>query len=409
MQASKLSFFVALIMSFPSMAAELSIAGRGELYLSQSPDTERYQRAWWQDGTSQLAQTESFAAGPQYLLMHLEGDSDWSAQLNAQWHHAPQAGGGVTEAWVQYNPLPWSGYRVKARLGYFYPALSLENTDLAWTSPYSSYFSAVNSWIVEEIKPRGLEFSVSRPSRFFNSQHSQQWILGLFQGNDPAGTVLTWRGFAIHPYQTSLFERLSFANYPSIGADGPVAKQPNWVEPNRELDNKTGYYLGWHWLYQDTEVRLYHYDNKADPQVFTNQYGWHSRFTNLSAQHQLNEQVRLIGQYLSGDTLMGDQVVKADYRAWFLMVNYQQDQWQATLRYDHFKVVDRDQTAGDDNNGNGHGWTYRLVYQLSEQTNAAVEYNQINSVQASRGQWQNWPVDNSQSSLRLVLTYQFGL
>ncbi|WP_419571000.1 hypothetical protein [Rheinheimera sp.] len=404
--------FIALVLSFYPMtltAAELSIAGRGEFYLSQTPDSEPYARPWWQKGTGQLAQQKQFSAGPQYLVSRLDTDSAWSAQLHAQWHRAPEAGFGITEGWLQYSPLPWSGYRFRSRIGYFYPSLSLENTDIAWTSPYSSNFSAANSWIAEEIKARGVEISLSRPGRFFHTEHSHQAVVGLFQGNDPAGSLLAWRGFAIHPYQTALGERVDFARYLSIGPGSAIPNQPSWVEPNRELDRRTGYYLGWHWLYQQTELRLYHYDNKADPLVLTNQYGWRSKFTNLALQHQWTEQLRLVAQWLRGDTQMGADVVKADYQAWFLLVNYQANDWQGTVRYDHFWVKDRDQTPADDNNGDGDSWTLRLAYPLTEQLSSALEYSIVSSSQANRAQWAGWPVEFSQRSLRFTLTYQFAL
>ncbi|WP_337841158.1 hypothetical protein [Rheinheimera sp.] len=391
------------------MAAELTMAGRAEVYLSTSPDHEPYALPWWQHGTGQLAQQEQFSAGPAYLVSHLETDSAWSAQLHAQWHRAPQAGSGITEGWLQYSPLPSSGYRFRSRIGYFYPALSLENTDIAWTSPYSSYFSAANSWIAEEIKARGIEFSLSRPGRFFRTEHSHQAVLGMFQGNDAAGSLLVWRGFAIHPYQTALGERVNFAYYPSIGPRGALPLQPAWVEPTRELDHRTGFYLGWHWLYRQTELRVYHYDNNADPLVFTNQYGWRTRFSNLALQHQWNEPLRIVAQWLRGETEMGAGMVKADYQSWFVLLNFQAEHWHGTLRYDDFWVKDRDQTTGDDNNGDGHSWTVRLTHPLTAQLSTAIEYNQIHSRQPNRAQWAGWPVEFSQNSLKLVLSYQFEL
>src|SRR3990167_5774493 len=198
---------------------QLSLQGRGEFYLNKQNDTAHYLAPWWQKGTGQFGHHTDAGAGPQYLVAQLETDTDFSATVHAQWHRAPEAGATVTEAWINWNPLPYSGYRVRGRAGLFYPAMSLENTDLAWTSPYTSSFSAINSWIAEEIKTRAVELSVSRPSRFFKSDHSFQWTAALFQGNDPAGSILTWRGFALHNLQTGLGERVDFANYLSIAAD----------------------------------------------------------------------------------------------------------------------------------------------------------------------------------------------
>jgi hypothetical protein len=388
---------------------QLSLHGRGEFYLNKQNDTAHYLAPWWQKGTGQLGYHNDLGAGPQYLVAQLETDTDFSATVHAQWHRAPEPGIGVTEAWLNWSPLPVSGYRIRARAGVFYPAMSLENTDLAWTSPYTSSFSAINSWIAEEVKTRAVELSVSRPGRFFNSNYSIQWVAALFQGNDPAGSILTWRGFALHNLQTAIGERVDFANYPSIAAGGIVEPQPAWVEPNRELDHKTGYYLGAHWLYQDlTEVRLYWYDNRAEPTTFKHgQYGWDSRFISLAVQHQLSEQWRLLAQYLDGETLMGQNIVAADYRSSYLMLNYQLERHSVSARYDHFHVTDKDQTPTDDNNGRGHSWTLNWTYQLTEQLNVAIEHTDLTSAQPNRTQWLGWQADAKQRSTSLIFAYRW--
>jgi len=405
-----LSLSVLLLFSVTATAFEhLSLQGRGEFYLNKQNDTVHYLAPWWQKGTGQFGYHTEAGAGPQYLVAQLETDSDFSATVHAQWHRAPEAGVGVTEAWLNWTPLPVSGYRVRGRAGLFYPALSLENTDLAWTSPYTHSFSAINSWIAEEIKTRAVELSVSRPGRFFKSEHSLQWVAALFQGNDPAGSILTWRGFALHNLQTGIGERVDFANYPSIAAGGAVEKQPSWVEPNRELDHKTGYYTGLHWQHKDqTEVRIYWYDNRGEPTTFTqDQYAWDTRFISLALQHQLTEQWRLLAQYLNGDTAMGQQIVVADYRSSYLLLNYQSAQHSLSARYDHFAVIDKDQTPTDDNNGKGHSWTLNWTYQLSEHFTIALEHSNLTSIQSNRAQWEGWRPDAQQRSSSLILGYRW--
>lgn len=402
-------FFCGQTQAQNSWAELIQLHGRGEFYLQHSSEQASYQRPWWQKGTGQYGVDESAGAGPQYLVAQLDTYSDFSATVHAQWHRAPEAGFGVTEAWLNWAPLPIHGYRLRGRAGLFYPAMSLENTDLAWTSPYTSSFSAINSWIAEEVKTRAVELSVSRPGGFFKSEHSFQWVAALFQGNDPAGTILTWRGFAVHNLQTGIGERVDFAYYPSIGPDGAIPPQPAWVEPNRELDHKTGYYLGSHWLYQDhTEVRLYWYDNRGEPTTFKHgQYAWDSRFVSLALQHQLTEQWRLVAQYLDGDTAMGQQTVLADYRSSYLLLNYQQQNHSLSLRYDAFKVTDRDQTPGDDNNGKGHNWTLNWTWQWTEQLQLALEHNRLRSWQPNKTQWEGWLADAKQHSTQLILGYRW--
>lgn len=81
-------------------------------------------------------------------------------------------------------------------MGGFYPQLSLENPDMGWLSAYNYTNSAINSWVGEELRTLGVEATIKRPARNFNSAHSFSLVGATFKGNDPAGTLLAWRGFA---------------------------------------------------------------------------------------------------------------------------------------------------------------------------------------------------------------------
>ncbi|MDX1678825.1 hypothetical protein, partial [Arsukibacterium sp.] len=267
--------------------------------------------------------------------------------------------------------------------------------------------SAINSWVAEEIRTRGAELNISRPGRFFQSKHSWSAVIGAFQGNDPAGTLLAWRGFALHNLQTGLGEQVNFADYPSIQS-GDLSLQNPWVEPTRELDHRTGYYLGLHWEYgQRTRLRAYYYDNNGEPLLFRHQqYAWRTRFTSLAVQHIVNDNWQVVSQWLQGDTLMGPGAVNADFAAWFLLAHWQQNKLSATLRYDDFKVDDIDLTPGDNNNGQGEALLLALGYQLNSHLKLSAEYLRLNSTQLNRQQW-GWQVNQQQSLSKLVLTWRW--
>ncbi|MDX1677948.1 hypothetical protein, partial [Arsukibacterium sp.] len=180
--------FAGAMLVFGSSALEFSYKAKGELFVSQTEPASQVNKSWLNGGTGQLSYPgQPLNAGPQYVSIDILTDSAVSGRLNSQWRSRPNPGFSVTEAWLGWSPLPVSGYRLRGRLGYFYPQLSLENTDIAWTSPYSSSFSAINSWVAEEIRTRGAELNISRPGRFFQSKHSWSAVIGAFQGNDPAG------------------------------------------------------------------------------------------------------------------------------------------------------------------------------------------------------------------------------
>ncbi len=402
-----------MLLVAPGKTAELTswleLQAKAEFGWVQHSEQNNNLGPWWQHGTGQLATSDDrLTTGPILAAVQINSDSPFSARLHLSHQAALDAASGITEAWLQYQPLPIDGYRFKARAGWFYPALSLENTDVVWSSPYTSTFSAINSWYAEELRAKTLELSLSRPGRSFASNHSWQGVLGAFRDNDPLGTLISWRGFALHNLQTRIGGRIDFAHYPSLQRF-PLERQPDWVEPFEELDGHTGWYGGLHYLYQqETEIRLYHYDNQADPTVLAKgQYAWFNRFNQLAMQQQLSERWRLVSQWLDGHTEMGYDTVLVDYRAAFVLLNYQQDLWQASVRYDHWQQWDRDQTAGDDNSGRGHNWTVALQYPLSPQWTLLSEFSRLNSHQASRGQWANWPLQRNFYQSQLTLIWRF--
>jgi hypothetical protein len=53
----------------------------------------------------------------------------------------------ITEAFIEWRPYPQSQWRWRAKLGAFYPPISLENRGVGWQSLYSLSPSAINTWV----------------------------------------------------------------------------------------------------------------------------------------------------------------------------------------------------------------------------------------------------------------------
>lgn len=387
---------------------QIRVQGRGSLILSNTEASHGGMRPWFAQGAGQLAlRSSKLALSPQSLALAVDLTDTITAHSNAEYHHASETGTEITEAWFSWQPLPFGDYRLKLRAGWFYPALSLENTDIAWTSPYSNNFSMVNSWFAEELRANAIETSISRKFSLGQAPLTLQWVGALARGNDPLGAIISWRGFAIHNLQTGLHERIDFANYPTL-QQPPLSMQPSWVEPFRELDGHTGFYTGMHLLFDDsTELRVYHYDNQADPTVFAKgQYAWHTQFDHLAVQQQLSENVRVVAQWLRGDTMMGDDAVYMDYQAWFALVSYNLSDWQLSWRYDSATQEDEDNNKLDDNSGRARSWTANLAYRLSEHWQLALEFTELRSHQPNRAQWPRWPVDHQEQVGSLLVTWR---
>lgn len=350
---------------------------------------------------------------------------------------------GITELYLQYKPLS-PGWQNQWRFGAFYPKMSLENPDIAWNSPYTYSFSAINSWIAEELKVVGAEWQIKRPGRKYRSPHSYTFLASAYVGNDPFGTMLSWRGWALHDRQTLLGERVQFANYPSL--QPIVSSQPSWVEPIAEIDDKVGVYVGAHWQYKNTsDVRLYYYNNYAEEtarEENLGQYAWHTDFISLAWQYRFNNHHRLLLQLMEGRTKMGEVPIFADpngispstllkskniqaghlnhddafgfspvvdvkFSAWYAMYSYKIDQHRVSIRYDDFKTTDEDQFSVEDPNAsNGHAWTLAWKYSYDENYQIGIEFLEVTSWNDNRWLWQ-WPREERQQQIQLVIDYRF--
>ena len=314
--------------------------------------------------------------------------SAWSAHAVVNANQEPNTTLGLSQAYLQYQPLVNSRYKWHVKLGGFYPSMSLENPDIGWTSPYNYTNSAINSWLGEELRTIGGELSIKRPGKRFNSKHSFSVSAAIYKGNDPTGTLLSWRGFALHDRQTTFNESVQFAPIAALNSD-ELRWQANQVLPFEEVDGRFGYYAGVHWDYlKRSQFRFYYYDNNADPSIFnrtTGQYAWHTRFSSLAWLYKFTGKTRLIAQLLDGKTEMGaNKLIYNRFYSHYLMLSHKAGKHRLSLRYDYFKVDDDDTTAFDPNASHGEGLTATWRYQLTDMVQIGVEGSALHSFVQNR-------------------------
>lgn len=295
----------------------------------------------------------------------------------------------VVEVYLSYNKLMDSGYRTKARLGTFYPHISLENTDIAWTSPYSITSSAINSWIGEEIKTTGLELFLEKELE----QHAISVTVGLFGFNDPAGTLLAFRGWALQDSKTTIFGQFPLPPVHSIGPNGKLAVQDPYVVPHLEVDNKIGYYGGLSWEYFGYfSLNGLYYNNRGDREaVIGGQYGWETEFLNIGLSVDLFEDIEIFGQFLKGNTKMGGLVhgeiaIDTDYDSFYILASKTFDKHRISIRFDDFSVSDNTLVYYDNNNETGHSWMVAYSVDLFDQQRLMLEFLHVNSDRANRAE-----------------------
>ena len=309
--------------------------------------------------------------------------SNWSAHGVMNAYQDPDPTIGFSQAYLRYQPLTNSRYKWHLRVGGFYPLMSLENPDIGWISPYNYTNSAINSWVGEELKTFGLEATLKLPGRSYRSPHSFTFVGATFKGNDPAGTLLSWRGWAMHDRQTLFNEAIRFAPIASLSTP-QLQFQANQDLPFTEVDGRFGYYAGVHWDYlKQSQFRFYYYDNNGDPAVLnqsTGQYAWDTSFSSAAWLYKLTSNTRIIAQLMSGKTAMGKyRGIDNRFYSHFIMLSHKMAKHRLSFRYDYFEVTDIDNWVFDPNASQGEGITATWRYQLTSQWQLGVEGAVINS------------------------------
>jgi hypothetical protein len=325
----------------------------------------------------------------------------------------------LSEAFIDWRPIPKSGNQQQVRLGAFYPPLSLENGELGWHSPFTYSYSAINTWLGEEIRPIGAEWSLRRRLGFAGSPHELRLFAAAFYGNDPAGTLLFWRGWSLHDRQTRLDDRLPMPPLPAWDWTGTiVGYSEQSVEPFEEIDHEPGAYVGAEWRYaKRVLVQISRYDNRADPWAFADgQWAWGTAFSHIGVQASLPAQLGLIAQWMRGETywLTGAgsdgslspfvELVEDEFGSQFLMLTLLvRGSHRLSLRYDRFEIV-RD-TVPRFYSDDGHAWTLGYRYERTKQLSGGIEWLEIES---HRDVWSFYsPVtDATERQLRLQVTYR---
>lgn len=343
----------------------------------------------------------------------LDWDNPLSAQITANGYlDGVNDNLGITEAFINYRGLPFeNGLRLQAKFGLMYPNISLENIATAWSSPYTLSYSAINSWLGEEFRHIGAEFSVERLGKISNSPHDFALSATLFQHNDTAGAMLAWHGWTNSSRQTLLQETLPLSNMPSL-QNGTLTKQAQASDPFIELDNRFGYHAKGQWRYKGKgELSIGYYDNNANTRVVEKgQYAWLTRFIHIDNKWHLPYNILLLAQYMHGDTLMqspdGRDIVDNQYQAAYLLLSRRWQQHRLSVRLEKFDVTDNDATADDNNNERGYAVTASYQYRLTKGWYLQAEYNRIDSIRAARVE-QGLPYDLIEQQWQLASRWYF--
>jgi hypothetical protein len=327
----------------------------------------------------------------------------WSARLDASsWGDNDANPIDLTEAYLQFRPYPRAGYRFRLKAGAFHAPISLENRASGWESPYTLSYSAINTWLGEELRTIGLEGQLD----WLGTRTGQGFDLGLTGGvfgwNDAAGAVLANRGFALDDRQTTLFGRVGSSN------SGPLPA----LELFHEIDGRPGYYAGIEARYSDRIVlRALHYDNRADPTAYDSalhEFAWHTSFNSAGLRAESADGWTGVVQWLSGETYIEPQGEEYGwpFQARFALLSRQLGAHRVSLRYDSFAVDSESQDGMGTQHG--HAWTAAYVFEPDAHWRFTVECLRVDSDSTDRVIELGEPGFARETQLQLAVRYALG-
>ena len=229
---------------------------------------------------------------------------------------------GISEAYLSFKPMRGAATRVSARAGLMWPPVSLEHEGADWHVRDSITPSAINSWIGEEVRPVAIEGTVGTRV----GEHDLSVTGAIFAANDTAGTLLTFRGWALHDRRTLAFRRQPLPPFEEedLGYQAPFTHPLLDVGP--WFANRPGYYAKVAWQPRiPVRFEVFRYDNRADPEAVNDdvEWGWRTQFNHVGVSAEIAE-TEIKAQAIDGRTRMGfveegRRWVDMHFRSAFLM------------------------------------------------------------------------------------------
>jgi hypothetical protein len=321
---------------------------------------------WLQGGTGALGSGDGVALEGRFGLTTQHGL--WRARLSAlaRSERSGSGGrrGGLLEALLDYGALDSEGYRWRA--GFGFAGTSRENVEEFWQTPYTLSLSALNSWIGEEFRPIGVDYT---RRQVFESGSALDISAGVFIGNDTGPAVLSWRGYALHNRLSVYGESLPLPRLNSLrrsdqfGAQRSAGSQPF----GPDLDGRPGYSVRMRYAVPEGVVlSAFFADNRGDRDLHDgDEYAWDSQFLILGVDLPIGLDWKLLAESQHGSTQMGfapGANVAADFHAHYVLLSYSSGAWQYSTRLERFGVREVDFSAAENNQQKGEAATAAILY-----------------------------------------------
>lgn len=338
------------------------------------------------------------------LLWQPRFTSSIAGNVSVAWQRDQENEVDLLEAFVTFLPQQGGGTNFSAKAGLYWPEISLEHaTGGAWSAVYTITPSAINSWVGEEVKLIGAEATLSTSL----GQHELFATGGLFGFNDTSGTLLSFRGWALHDMKATAFGHFKL---PPLN-DFIVHLQEDRTRSLIEIDDRVGFYgrLEWRppWPFV---LNAFYYDNRGDPEAFTTrgQWGWRTRFLNVGLSADVGPNTRLIAQGMTGSTIMGFRTngvrwVHTHFRSAFALVTHDLGAFAISGRAEAFDTRERGSEMSRDESEDGWALTAAGRWPVTNNLTAFLEALHVRSDRGTRANLGISPVEKQtvfQAALR---------
>src|SRR3954454_5328674 len=331
------------------------------------------EKSWIRCGFGKLRSSvdgDDFRAQPQLGNVDLIWQPQFAWSVSATVVGSLQGGerteAGLSQAYLSFRPMRGTKLALSARAGLMWPPISLEHEGADWHVRDSITPSAINSWMGEEVKPVAFEGTLAASL----GEHKLRATAAVMAANDTAGTLLTFRGWALHDRTT-----LAFNRQPLPPLDDPVAGyQASYTHPILDLRHgfarHPGYYAKLAWQPPlPVRVELFRYDNRANPESVNAdlEWGWRTQFDNVGLVADVGSGTEIKAQAMQGHSRMG--FVEDDGRRWvqncfrsaFVLVAHPFGPFRVAARADVFDT--RNRGSDIDSEYDDKGWSAMLAGQ----------------------------------------------
>lgn len=398
---------VVVLLSAGSAAAGESLLDRSALsgVVVAGPVFAGDELSWTEGGYGKLEHRD--------VAFDLDGIVVWrpslSRMLGAHLSVAGQLGldegAGLDEAYIRLRRNPQATIGLSGRAGLFFPPASREHDGEDWSTQYTLTPSAIGSWVAEEVKVAGLEATVHVPL----GAQSGNLTVAVFGANDTAGTLLTFRGWALHDIRATAGQTLVLPPTPDLFA----GLQAPRTRPVAEIDDHLGVYgRGEASLSRSVKLGAMVYANGGDRvSVNEGQYAWRTRFLTIDAHWRPGDDTVLIAQAMAGDTEMGVApdgriMAHAEYYSAYLLASRHYGAGSLTARIEAFGVDDKSFVVEDNNHERGAAFTASWATPLSTNAELVAESVSVWSDRPSREQLGDDP-RRLNASARLAIRTRF--